>query len=70
MLPLPPIPLHLGWRERVRLGRDYYVRLGASDYSVDPAAIQPGGLDFTRVVSNDRRISSATSINAAVTGGP
>lgn len=39
MLPLPPIPLQLGWRERVRLGRDYYVRLDASDYSVDPAAI-------------------------------
>jgi len=39
MLPLPPIPLQLGWRERVRLGRDYYVRLDASDYSVDPTAI-------------------------------
>ncbi len=39
MLPLPPVPLLLGWRERVRLGRDYYVRLDASDYSVDPAAI-------------------------------
>jgi hypothetical protein len=39
MLPLPPVPLHLGWRERVRLGRDYYVRLDTSDYSVDPAAI-------------------------------
>jgi hypothetical protein len=39
MLPLPPIPLQLGWRERVRLGRDYYVRLDASYYSVDPTAI-------------------------------
>jgi hypothetical protein len=39
MLPLPPVPLHLGWRERVRLGRDYYVRLDTSDYSVDPTAI-------------------------------
>lgn len=39
MLPLPPIPLQLGWRERVRLGRDYYVRLDTSDYSVDPQAI-------------------------------
>ena len=36
---LPPVPLHPGWRERVRLGRDYYVRLDASDYSVDPTAI-------------------------------
>ena len=39
MLPLPPVPLLLGWHERVRLGRDYYVRLDASDYSVDPVAI-------------------------------
>jgi hypothetical protein len=39
MLPLPPVPLHLGWRERVRLSRDYYVRLDTSDYSVDPTAI-------------------------------
>jgi hypothetical protein len=39
MLPLPPVPLHLGWAERVRLGRDYYVRLDTSGYSVEPAAI-------------------------------
>jgi hypothetical protein len=39
MLPLPPVPLLLGWRQRVRLGRDYYVRLDASDYSVEPTAI-------------------------------
>jgi hypothetical protein len=39
MLPLPPVPLQLGWRNRVRLGRDYYVRLDSNDYSVDPAAI-------------------------------
>jgi len=39
MLPLPPVPLHLGWRNRVRLGRDYYVRIDTSDYSVDPHAI-------------------------------
>ncbi|MFF5993100.1 IS21 family transposase [Prauserella flavalba] len=39
MLALPPVPLLLGWRHRVRLGRDYYVRLDASDYSVDPTAI-------------------------------
>lgn len=39
MLPLPPIPLHLGWRSRVRLGRDYYVRIDTNDYSVDPRAI-------------------------------
>jgi len=39
MLPLPPAPPQLGWHHRVRLGRDYYVRLDASDYSVDPAVI-------------------------------
>lgn len=26
MLPLPPIPLHLRWRNRIHLGRDYYDR--------------------------------------------
>jgi hypothetical protein len=39
MLPLPAVPPQLGWHHRVRLGRDYYVRLDASDYSVDPAVI-------------------------------
>lgn len=39
MLALPPILLHLGWRNRVRLGRDYYVRIDTNDYSVDPSVI-------------------------------
>lgn len=39
MLALPPIPLQLGWRNQIRLGRDYYVRVDSSDYSVDPSAI-------------------------------
>jgi hypothetical protein len=39
MLPLPPVAPALGWVNRVRLGRDYYVRLDSSDYSVDPAVI-------------------------------
>ena len=39
MLPLPPAVLHLGWRNHVRLGRDYYVRVDTCDYSVDPRAI-------------------------------
>jgi hypothetical protein len=39
MLPLPPVPLRLGWRNRVRLGRDYYVRFDTNDYSVDTHAI-------------------------------
>ena len=39
MLPLPPLAPTVGWSNRVRLGRDYYVRVDASDYSVDPAVI-------------------------------
>ena len=39
MLPLPPVAPSLGWVNRVRLGRDYYVRVDSSDYSVDPALI-------------------------------
>ena len=39
MLALPPAVLHLGWRNHVRLGRDYYVRVDTSDYSVGPRAI-------------------------------
>jgi hypothetical protein len=43
MLALPPIPLHLGWRNKIRLGRDYYVRLDTGDYSVDPTVIGTDG---------------------------
>jgi hypothetical protein len=39
MLPLPPVAPATGWVNRVRLGRDYYVRVDGSDYSVDPAVI-------------------------------
>jgi len=39
MLPLPPVAPQPGWRNRIRLGKDYYVRLDTSDYSVDPAVI-------------------------------
>jgi hypothetical protein len=39
MLPLPPAAPAVGWVNRVRLGRDYYVRLDSCDYSVDPAVI-------------------------------
>ena len=39
MLPLPPVPPAVGWLNRVRLGRDYYVRVDSNDYSVDPAVI-------------------------------
>ena len=39
MLALPPVPPIVGWRNQVRLGRDYYVRIASNDYSVDPTAI-------------------------------
>jgi hypothetical protein len=39
MLALPPMPPRVGWTNRIRLGRDYYVRVDSNDYSVDPAAI-------------------------------
>lgn len=39
MLTLPPAPPAIGWRARLRLPRDYYVRVASNDYSVDPAVI-------------------------------
>ena len=36
MLPLPPVAPVTGWRASLRLPRDYWVRLDANDYSVDP----------------------------------
>jgi hypothetical protein len=39
MRPLPPVAPAVGWVNRVRLGRDYYVRVDSNDYSVDPAVI-------------------------------
>ena len=39
MLSLPPAAPATGWVNRVRLGRDYYVRVDSSDYSVDPTVI-------------------------------
>ncbi|MEX0172497.1 IS21 family transposase [Streptomyces sp. LMG1-1-1.1] len=39
MLPLPPLAPAVGLNHRIRLGRDYYVRVDTVDYSVDPQAI-------------------------------
>ncbi|WP_116051744.1 IS21 family transposase [Amycolatopsis palatopharyngis] len=39
MLPLPPVAPQIGLNHRIRLGRDYYVRVDAVDYSVDPRVI-------------------------------
>jgi hypothetical protein len=37
--PLPPVQPAVGLRSRVRLARDYYVRVDTVDYSVDPRCI-------------------------------
>jgi transposase len=39
MVPLPPVVPPIGLSHRIRLGRDYYVRVDTVDYSVDPQAI-------------------------------
>jgi hypothetical protein len=39
MIPLPPVEPPIGLSQRVRLGRDYYVRVDTVDYSVDPQVI-------------------------------
>jgi transposase len=39
MVPLPPNDPIVGLTNRIRLGRDYYVRLDGNDYSVDPSVI-------------------------------
>jgi transposase len=39
MLALPPVAPAVGLTERVRLGREYYVRVDTVDYSVDPRVI-------------------------------
>jgi transposase len=39
MSDLPPVAPVVGTRDRVRLGRDYYVRVLGNDYSVDPSVI-------------------------------
>jgi hypothetical protein len=62
MLGLPPAVLHLGWRNHVRLGRDYYVRMDTNDYSVDPRAIGArvdvaADLDTVRVRSGGRLLA-------------
>jgi len=67
MLALPPIPLHLGWRNKIRLGRDYYVRLDTNDYSVDPTVIGQmvdvaADLDRVRVRCEGRIVAEHTRV--------
>ena len=60
MLALPPTPL-LRWRNQIRLGRDYYIRLDTNDYSVDPTAIgrmvEVTDLDQVRVHAQGRLVA-------------
>ncbi|MDT7652332.1 MAG: hypothetical protein QOI36_3738, partial [Pseudonocardiales bacterium] len=39
MIPLPPVEPSIGLSQRIRLARDYYVRVDTVDYSVDPRVI-------------------------------
>jgi transposase len=39
MIPLPPVTPPIGLNQRIRLARDYYVRVDTVDYSVDPRVI-------------------------------
>lgn len=39
MIPLPPVVPPIGLNHRIRLARDYYVRVDTADYSVDPRVI-------------------------------
>ena len=67
MLSLPPVPLHLGWRNKIRLGRDYYVRMDTNDYSVDPNVIGrmvdvAGDLERVRVRVEGRIVAEHTRV--------
>jgi hypothetical protein len=72
MLALPPVPLHLGWRNKIRLGRDYYVRLDTNDYSVDPGVIGrmvdvAADLDRVRVRAEGRLVAEHSRVWARAT---
>ncbi|UTM39806.1 hypothetical protein MX572_23445 (plasmid) [Rhodococcus pyridinivorans] len=60
------VPLHRGWRNRIRLGRDYYARIDTCDYSVDPTAIGrivdvTGDLEQDRFRSRNARLGADES---------
>jgi transposase len=53
MLPLPPVVPPIGLNNRIRLGRDYYVRVDTVDYSVDPRVIGK----FVDVIASAREVT-------------
>ena len=62
MLALPPLPPPAGLTLRIRLPRDYYLRVHGNDYSVHPAAIGRmvevvAGLDTIRVSLDGRLVA-------------
>jgi len=67
MLPLPAAPPPAGWLHQVRLGRDYYVRLDASDYSAGPAVIGrlaevSADLDRVRAIADGRVVADHAQV--------
>jgi len=61
MLALPPVPPASGHRTRIRLGRDYFVRIAGSDYSVDPIVIgrmveATAGLETVTITADGRLV--------------
>ncbi|WP_422386402.1 Mu transposase domain-containing protein [Cryobacterium breve] len=63
MLALPPVAPLVGFAARVRLPRDYSVRVHGNDYSVDPAGIGRtvevrADLDQVTVTLKDRSFAS------------
>jgi transposase len=63
MLAMPPVAPFVGFSHRIRLPRDYYVRVLSNDYSVDPAAIGRmvdirANLDRVEIVQGSRVVGS------------
>ncbi len=77
MLALPPVPPTVGYCSRIRLGRDYYVRVAGSDYSVDPSMIGrlvdvAADLDTVTITSDAHLVGShrRSSVSAATVTDP
>jgi transposase len=67
MLPLPPVAPRVGLSCRVRLGRDYYIRLDTADYSVDPRVIGKfvdvtATLDTVTVLCDGQSVAAAWAV--------
>jgi hypothetical protein len=71
MLPLPPVAPAVGWANRVRLGRDYYVRVEVRHEGRLVAAhdrVWARGMTITDPAHVARRTRSTTSPSGASTG--